>query len=414
MTQVDVARAARGKGAPRILMVSHVAPWPPTSGGRQRMQMLWSALDECGNVDLLFIATEPGAGEQLEAMRQRYGLVEVARSEGPAGSAAGLVHRFRRFARPPEPDPAIAAAFDRCLAATKYDLVFVFQLANLWSCGVGKHPRTVVDVDDLMSEVFESRARTLPPWSPLRWAFRWKARRAREWTGAAGRRVKHLFVVKPEDREVLGDERTTVLANVPFFDTQCLPHPAGRGRQVLLVVASLGYPPNVDGIDHFVRNVWPAVSARHPGAVLRIVGQGLPDRVRAAWSAYPGVELPGYAEDLRREYQEALFCVVPVRYGGGTNIKFVEALAYGRTVVATRKGASGYERAFARGAHFHRADTDAEMIEACDGLLADPSTARTMGREAHAIASREFTRARFVRTVSERVEALLGAPAGAP
>jgi glycosyltransferase involved in cell wall biosynthesis len=104
-------------------------------------------------------------------------------------------------------------------------------------------------------------------------------------------------------------------------------------------VANFAYEPNRNGLDFLLEQVFPRVWAELPDARLQLVGGGL----EQAPAADARVETLGFVTDLRDAYASASCAVVPLLQGGGSPLKFVEALAYGLPVVATPRAANGLE-----------------------------------------------------------------------
>ena len=111
-----------------------------------------------------------------------------------------------------------------------------------------------------------------------------------------------------------------------------------RERRVIFV-ASFFYTPNRNGLDFLLEEVFPRVWAELPDTRLTLVGTGLPELPHAD----PRVEQLGFVEDLGAAYARASCAVVPLLQGGGTPLKFIEALAYGLPVVATPRAAGGLQ-----------------------------------------------------------------------
>ena len=111
------------------------------------------------------------------------------------------------------------------------------------------------------------------------------------------------------------------------------------GERRAIFVASFRYEPNRNGLAFLLERVLPRVWAELPDAKLMLVGAGLDE----APSADPRVETAGFIDDLATAYARASCAVVPLLQGGGTPLKFVEALAYGVPVVATARAAAGLE-----------------------------------------------------------------------
>jgi glycosyltransferase involved in cell wall biosynthesis len=110
-------------------------------------------------------------------------------------------------------------------------------------------------------------------------------------------------------------------------------------EQRTVFVASFAYEPNRNGLRFLLDEVFPRVWAELPDARLALVGGGLDQ----APSDDPRVETHGFVENLAATYARASCAVIPLFQGGGTPLKFVEALAYGLPIVATPRAAAGLE-----------------------------------------------------------------------
>ena len=117
---------------------------------------------------------------------------------------------------------------------------------------------------------------------------------------------------------------------------------SGLPSRRVVFVGSMDYHANVDAVTHFAREVWPRLRERLPGLVFSIVGRAPAPEVRAL-AAQPGVEVTGTVADVRPYYRDALAAVIPLRVGGGSRLKILEAMAAGVPVVSTRLGAEGID-----------------------------------------------------------------------
>ncbi len=140
--------------------------------------------------------------------------------------------------------------------------------------------------------------------------------------------------------------------------------PAVAERRAIFV-ASFVYEPNRNGLDFLIERVFPRVWAELPDAKLMLVGAGLAEPP----SSDPRVESVGFVADLASAYARASCAVVPLLQGGGTPLKFVEALAYGLPIVATHRAAAGLQ---ARdGEHCLLADDEESFAAALVTVLRD-------------------------------------------
>ena len=132
---------------------------------------------------------------------------------------------------------------------------------------------------------------------------------------------------------------------------------------------------------------------------LRLVGSGPAPEVRAL-AATAGVELLADVADVAPSYAWADLAVVPLRAGGGTRIKVLEAFAHGVPVVSTAVGAEGLD--VVDGVHLRIADGAEAFAAACRQLATEPALARRLVENAAAVAERH-ARPRVVTALRERL-----------
>lgn len=158
-----------------------------------------------------------------------------------------------------------------------------------------------------------------------------------------------------------------------------------HGQRSVLFVADFSYRPNRQGLELLTREVMPRIWERAPGATLVVAGKGS----ESASSGDDRVEGLGFAPDLAALYEAAGCVAVPLLEGGGSPLKFVEALAYGAPIVATAKAAAGLH--LTPGEQFLRADPDGPSF--ADAVLdaLDPATGNRLGAAARAAAEREYS-----------------------
>jgi glycosyltransferase involved in cell wall biosynthesis len=147
--------------------------------------------------------------------------------------------------------------------------------------------------------------------------------------------------------------------------------------RTLLFVGSLDYDVNVDALTFLIREILPGILERSPEARLTVVGRSPTERVRAL-AQHRAVELVANASDLEPFYASARCVVAPLRLGGGTRIKVLEAMARGLPMVLTPEAAEGLDVRDGREAFIER---QAEPFAArCVELLGDRERADSMGK----------------------------------
>jgi glycosyltransferase involved in cell wall biosynthesis len=183
------------------------------------------------------------------------------------------------------------------------------------------------------------------------------------------------------------------------------PSPQARheGPFRILFVGNLGYEPNVDAAVWFVEEVLPEL-AKFRAVEMRIVGSHPVAQVSAL--AKPGVEVCANPGDLNPHYLWADVALAPLRAGGGTRIKILEAFAAGVPVVATSIGAEGL--AVRDGEHLLIADRAAEAVAACGRLVEDPGLAARLAARAFELVQSRYSR----RGAVERVRCVIAGREG--
>jgi glycosyltransferase involved in cell wall biosynthesis len=147
-----------------------------------------------------------------------------------------------------------------------------------------------------------------------------------------------------------------------------------RDPYTLLFLGSLDWRPNLDGVALLLEKVFPAVRASQPHARLCLVGRNPPAWLHCRAAATPGVELHATVPDVRPYLGRAAALVVPLRIGGGSRLKILEALASATPVVSTRVGAEGLHLEPAR--HFSQVEDIDDLASALLEVMRDPVAAR--------------------------------------
>jgi glycosyltransferase involved in cell wall biosynthesis len=134
--------------------------------------------------------------------------------------------------------------------------------------------------------------------------------------------------------------RTSVVPNgvdVDFFR----PAPGDAGLKARVVFLGPTYMfPNRDAVKFFLDEMWPAIKQARPDASLRVIGKNAAGD-KAQFDAAGGVTCLGYVPDVRPHFAEAECSVVPLRVGGGTRLKILDAWAMGKAIVSTSIGCEG-------------------------------------------------------------------------
>jgi glycosyltransferase involved in cell wall biosynthesis len=263
----------------------------------------------------------------------------------------------------------------------------VLPYADAWLAPSGSPPQFHLDLDDIESKTLRRLAALRRLNGAITIAERDEEQAARMATRetAALDRCNRIYVCSTLDQGFLhgrGRADVYVLPNaLPIPPT--LPPPDESLAFTLLFVSTLGYYPNEDAALHFCRDVLPLIrrEATRPFRVA-IVGPGASPAVQQLGEA-PEVRVIGAAPDLLPWYRDASAVVIPLRAGGGTRIKVLEAFSFRRPVVSTTIGVEGIEAR--HGEHALISDTPEMFARHCLRLMDDPMIADKLTARAFAL-----------------------------
>ena len=166
---------------------------------------------------------------------------------------------------------------------------------------------------------------------------------------------------------------TSWLPNIPKA-SKCLYISSDNVQMQLLTVGMFAYIPNLSGVDWFVSSIWPIIHNKYPQMVYGIVGKGIPKSYDMRWRSVPGVRIFGFVPKIEQMYANSKAVVVPLLTGGGTSVKTIEALAYGKKVFSTSIGARGFSNDEIVDAGISLFSGAADLLQSLDyylGLSAD-------------------------------------------
>jgi len=201
-----------------------------------------------------------------------------------------------------------------------------------------------------------------------------------------------VSVVSDPDRDVFvesyGCNRVTVVPNGVderyFAPLQSAVYPGS-----MVFTGSMDWRPNQDGVKYFIEEIFPIIRGRIPAATFTVVGRKPPPWLVSLAGRVPGVTVTGTVDDVRPYIAHSMLYVVPLRVGGGSRLKILEAMAMAKVVLSTTVGAEGL--AVEEGKHILLRDTPRDFADAACAVLNDPAKFSEYGAAGRALILESYT-----------------------
>ena len=359
-----------------LYIVSH---WSgaPEYGAQQRVQQIGRLLKKTGDVNMV-VLTNGDEGERWRAATEaEFHIARIIKVQ--AIDSRGLLGRFRHEfdSRYLHTVPSTIASVDQQAVldlASQHNAVWIHTIRTANTLGIYRWPHSVLDIDDIPSRYYRSAAvnetslrRRVMDW---RMSYIWSRREKR-----LGERFNVLMVCSESDQQYLSTDQAYVLPNGFRSLPKVERHPSRPPR--VGFIGTFQWQPNIEGVRWFCHSVWPVIKGQIPGARLRVVGEGT--EMASQWGE--GVDGLGRIQDVGEEIATWSVMIVPIRIGGGTRIKVLEAFARRCPVVATKLGAFGYD--IHDGQELFLADDHAAFASRCLEVIESPQLAETLTDRAH-------------------------------
>lgn len=397
----------------RILFLSTWYPYPPDNGSKLRAYHLLRALGSRHQVTLLSFAFDTARPEKTSALDTFCRDVQVLAGNpfeiNRAGALATFLSMHPPVTRPiPAMQQLVTAAWQR---GESYDAVIAStemtaDYALTAPPGVTKILEEHNSLTRWMAERYRGqhallqRARCWVSWQKRRWHER--------------RLYPHfdlVTMVSRQDKQVTTELVRGVKPGVAVVPNgvDCAhnrPGLAPRQPSTLVYNGSLTYSANYDAMGWFLAEVYPRIKAQVPEVTLTITGstQGVD---LAGLALDDSVTPTGFVEDVRLPVAGAAVAVAPIRQGGGTRLKILEAMALGTPVIATSKAAEGLD--MRDGEHLLLADEPGTFARRTLELLSDLDLRQRLAASARRLVEDRYDwqaiGAHFVGLVEAAVEA---------
>ncbi|MEN5256248.1 glycosyltransferase family 4 protein [Pseudomonas protegens] len=366
----------------KILWTLPYLPWPATSGGKTRQYHLLRALAARGHRITLLVQSKTPLDDATRAalepwlerlivlprrpLRSLKTLFSVLFAPYPMladvnGLAAPLQQRFRELLEEP------------------WDVI---QIEHSYSFQPFEQPLKqlqrpfILTEHNVESALGAASYDRLPAWSkPFTRYDQWRYRR---WERRVFQQAARVIAVTEQDALTLArlsGKPAAVVVNGVDCEHYAAVQP-DLGSQRLLFIGNYEYSPNLDAVQWALEEILPRLWAINPEVHFAICGYALPDSFRQRWTD-PRIEWQGFVPDLRDLQRRSALFFAPLRQGGGSKLKVLEAMAAGLPVVTTAQGSSGLQ--VENGQHYLGSEDPGALAQILAQALADPERLQRIG-----------------------------------
>jgi len=340
-----------------LLFLSHILPYPPDAGVRIRTHHLLRELSQEYRIFFLafYRAKAVMSPERLNAAKEALSAYthhiavhpipqEHSRLRWVADHARSVLNR-KVYTRRVYWSEAYLADLQSLLDEHPIDLVHVDSLdLSVYLDSLPKALPHVVGHHNIESSLLRKRALVQSSiFKKLYLSHQAKLMRQEEAKYSSHARVN--LVVSPDDRSELQSispgSKVEIIPNgvdTQFFEPSAS-HATSSNKGIVFVGGTSWFP-NKDGLEFFASEIWPYIRKRQPQATVTWIGRATAPEIHS-YSRLPGFTMTGYVDDIRPHIRKASCYVVPLRVGGGTRLKILDAWAMGKAVVSTEQGCEG-------------------------------------------------------------------------
>jgi glycosyltransferase involved in cell wall biosynthesis len=363
-------------------MLTQVLPYPPDSGPKIKTYNVIKYLAQRHRITLASFVR----GDQSEDVRhlKRYcqAVYTVPMERGAIRDAWHVGRSFltgQPFMVVRDDCKAMRDLVDRLSVEQHFDVAHADQLNMGQYAARVPGAFKVLDAHNPLWLLYKRLWETMPP-GPRRWLLGRDWRLLKSYEGRLVREFDAVLVVSHEDEAALQEAagRPVDMVVIPIaIDTDEVTVVEREAKpKHILHIGTMYWPPNIDAVNWFIREIYPLVRQHRPDVQFDVVGSRPPAELLALNRTDPGINVTGYVKDPTPYQRRAAVMIVPLLAGGGMRVKILNGLAEGIPIVSTTLGCEGIE--VMPGRDILVGDTPEELATAVLRLLDDPDFGRQL------------------------------------
>lgn len=401
-----------------ILYLTHRIPFPPNKGDKIRSWHLLRHLAQRYRVHLGTFIDDPNDWQYVDTVKKLCGETHFANLHPRASRVRSLIALAAR--RPLTlgyyRNYGMQKWVDRVMEEHAIGRVLVFSSAMAQFVTDAGQARRIIDFVDIDSDKWRQYA-DKKSW-PMNWLYRRESRMLLDYERQVAHEFDASLFVSQAEADLFKQLAPECAEKISFFNNGVdtgyfspaheYPAPYPAGEAVMVFTGAMDYWPNIDAVQWFAQEVFPAVRAQNPAACFYIVGSRPAEAVRAL-AGQPGVHVTGSVPEIRPYLAHASLAVAPLRIARGIQNKVLEAMAMAKPVVVSPQALEGIHAS--PGSELMLAETAGQFVAAVSALLAQPD--KTMGNNARARVEAEYGWASNLACVDALLEPGSHIPVGA-
>ena len=374
----------------KILMISYRFPYPLIDGSRIRIYNIGKILAERYQVDLLAINEGKIAAEDIREMEKIFNKV-IPYSFNPIwfklNTLKGLFSKnslqiyYHYFKKVQE---WINQHY------TEYDLIFCVHIRmTKYLRKITNIPKVIDFIDATSINYQEAQRNSGGLW---RFIYPVENKRTLSYELKMLKEFDKVFITSPFDKQYLVDNSQNVIDNLIIIPNGVKEELLTRKNNFkeekwIVFLGKMNYSPNVDAVIYFAKKIFPLIIKIEDDLKFIIVGSN-PIKEILKLGRRKNIKVTGFVEDPYEYLEKAKIVVAPLRFGAGTQYKILEAMALGKVVVTTSKGARGISGEDDK--HFITVDNEKEMAKKILGLIDDKLKRDRIGNNAKKLINSKY------------------------
>jgi len=391
----------------KILWLSHLVPYPPKGGVLQRSYHLLKEISKEHEVDLLAFNQKslmeplvPSLAEGLAEAKDHLGnfCQRVEFFDIPSDRSSfskkwlALKSLFTKY--PYTLNWLLSDHFHQrvanLVAQEDYDYVHFDTISLAPFLSACKGVKTSLDHHNVESHMLIRRASKE---SNLikKFYFNQEGRRLEQYEKSLCPKFDFNFTCSDLDTErlqvITPESRIHTVPNgvdIEFFK------PSGNKERSsnILFIGTMNWYPNIEAVQFLGEQVWPELKLRLPVATADIVGANPPESIRKFSLEDERFHVHGFVDDIHPILDSAMCYVCPIKDGGGTKLKILDALAMGKAIVADPIACEGID--VEDGVNVLFAETKEEYVECISRVFSEPGLRERLEKNARTLAVEKY------------------------